>query len=77
MENKYKDFIVEDFEKLLTKEQRDKFEDLCIRDLGDGLYRLPGGMVTGIGGVEMFNQAVKRKINEYVDIIYKDITNGR
>jgi hypothetical protein len=77
MENKYKDFTEEDFENLLTKEQRDKFEDLTIRDLGNGLYRLPGGVITGIGGVEMFNKALERKINEYLDIIYKDITNGK
>lgn len=36
-----------------------------VENLGNGLYRLPGGAVTGIGGVEMFEKELQKQIKDY------------
>ena len=36
-----------------------------VENLGNGLYRLPGGVVTGIKGVEMFEKELQKQIKDY------------
>ena len=36
-----------------------------VENLGNGLYRLPGGAVTGLGGVEMFEKELQKQIKDY------------
>ncbi len=37
-----------------------------IESMGDELYRLPGGSITGKGGLQMFNEAVARAGKQYI-----------
>lgn len=41
-----------------------------LTNMGTELYRLPGGAITGIGGVKLFNQAFKEHFQ------FKNINNG-
>lgn len=36
--------------------------NFAIDSLGDRIFRLPGGAITGIGGVRQFNEAVKEQM---------------
>jgi hypothetical protein len=47
-------------------------EDLSVKDLGGGFYRLPGGTVTGKVGLEMFNQAIKDEAERFQDQITQE-----
>lgn len=44
-------------------EYRHKMSGGLTRNMGE-LYRLPGGAITGIGGVNLFHQAIKEQLNK-------------
>lgn len=59
--------IFEKMEKvgLLTDEEKDRifgFLPKCLfRDMGENLYRLPGGAITGQGGWNLFQEEFKKQ----------------
>jgi len=48
-------------DEIYGKMSQKEIDDLFIRDLGNGLYRLPGGVITGEGGVNLFNKVLKEE----------------
>lgn len=39
-----------------------------VESLGNGLYRLPGGAITGLEGVEMFEKELQIQIFDYATL---------
>ncbi len=67
---KNKKITLEDIEKAMEeiygKMSQKEIADFSIKDLGNGLYRLPGGAITGEGGVKLFNKVFKEEAEKFL-----------
>ena len=56
------------FVKELTSEEivylKQILGNFAFNNLGDRLFRLPGGAITGIGGVDLFNKAIRENLKK-------------
>jgi len=59
--NAFNDFFVK---KLTPEEVEDvnKMAGGLMQNMGDELYRLPGGAITGPGGLKLYNEALQKQI---------------
>lgn len=56
------------FVKKLSKEEIENLKRIvgsfALSSFGEDVYRLPGGAVTGIGGVNLFHEAMKKEFEK-------------
>lgn len=53
-------------------EKRAILGNFTIDGLGERIFRLPGGGLTGIGGVKLINEQFKKHFKEYLNKAIKD-----
>lgn len=77
----YKDLALEEIEKRV-KEVFDKMtqaqkDDFFVKDLGSGMYRLPGGALCNKAGLKMFQEAVLQEGKKMIFKLKKDGTRSK
>lgn len=75
IEKKIREFVEKDktfgdaFVKQLSPEEIESLKrtlgNFAISNMGDKIYRLPGGVITGEGGLRQFHEAVMEEVKKY------------
>jgi len=69
MQEKYKDLDIEEFKKVFDdylKENPKLLDDISVKEIAPGVYRLPGGAITGDGGLKLFEEVMVKAAKENV-----------